>query len=285
MKRITFLAMLVVMLTNVWVPAFSDNPVLSGTHGSYSWVDLGTSVQWATCNVGATNPQDKGGQFSWGETSTKNRYYISDYKYYEYVVKDACMSRYCTCKSGYCTGCDDLTRLVLGDDAASVNMTGSWRMPTGAELQELYENCYWEWTDNYMDTGVKGFVTDQASAKIADGVTFRGTLVPYAVEAGDKGIIFVGNGGELNWPEVDGKIKGFRCYFEVKLGNGSPFTQGMRSFLVEDNDDENDTTTDINKSKSSVGSKVQKLIEEGKVVIIYDGVKYDTYGKKIIEEE
>ncbi len=145
----------------------------------------------------------------------------------------------------------------------------------------------WENGDNVVNPTFNEvtIVTDQASAKIADGVTFRGTLVPYAVEAGDKGIIFVGNGGELNWPEVDGKIKGFRCYFEVKLGNGSPFTQGMRSFLVEDNDDENDTTTDINKSKSSVGSKVQKLIEEGKVVIIYDGVKYDTYGKKIIEEE
>lgn len=36
---------------------------------SYEYVDLGLSVKWATCNVGATSPEEPGMYFRWGETT------------------------------------------------------------------------------------------------------------------------------------------------------------------------------------------------------------------------
>lgn len=51
---------------------------------------------------------------------------------------------------------DNLTILESEDDAACVNMRGSWRMPTKEEFQKLYDSCDTEWTDNYEGTGIKG---------------------------------------------------------------------------------------------------------------------------------
>ena len=41
---------------------------------------------------------------------------------------------------------DGKTVLEASDDAAVANWGGSWRMPTTAEFQELYENCTYIWT-------------------------------------------------------------------------------------------------------------------------------------------
>ena len=43
----------------------------SGILNGYKWVDLGLSVKWATCNVGANSPEEYGDYFAWGETSPK----------------------------------------------------------------------------------------------------------------------------------------------------------------------------------------------------------------------
>lgn len=37
-----------------------------GTLESHEWIDLGLSVKWATCNVGASRPEDYGYYFAWG---------------------------------------------------------------------------------------------------------------------------------------------------------------------------------------------------------------------------
>ena len=41
-----------------------------------AYVDLGlpSGLKWATCNVGAENPEDYGNYYAWGETSTKSEY-------------------------------------------------------------------------------------------------------------------------------------------------------------------------------------------------------------------
>ena len=41
------------------------------TINGHEYVDLGLSVKWATCNVGAENPWDYGDYFAWGETEVK----------------------------------------------------------------------------------------------------------------------------------------------------------------------------------------------------------------------
>ncbi|MBO7316575.1 MAG: hypothetical protein J6U44_05385, partial [Paludibacteraceae bacterium] len=51
---------------------------------------------------------------------------------------------------------DNKTVLEKEDDAATVNMGGSWRMPTKAEQDELRTECTWTWTSNYNGTGVAG---------------------------------------------------------------------------------------------------------------------------------
>ena len=47
----------------------------------HEFVDLGLSVKWATCNVGADRPEDAGDLYSWGETETKTNYSFATYKF------------------------------------------------------------------------------------------------------------------------------------------------------------------------------------------------------------
>ncbi len=121
----------------------TNNP--TGPENGYGYVDLGLSVKWATCNVGANNPEDCGDYFAWGETTTKDTYNWSTYKYcngdYDLLTK------YCN-KSSYGNNAfwDNKTQLELSDDAARANWGGSWRMPTDAEWKELINNCTWTWT-------------------------------------------------------------------------------------------------------------------------------------------
>jgi len=103
---------------------------LYGTNG-HDYVDLGLSVYWATCNVGATTPEGYGDYFAWGETSPKYTYTWANYKYCNGT--SSVMTKY--------NSTDGKTVLDLGDDAAHVNWGGAWRMPTNEELNELFYSC------------------------------------------------------------------------------------------------------------------------------------------------
>ena len=104
-------------------------------------VDLGLSVKWATCNLGASSPEEYGGYYSWGETEEKSCYDWTTYEYY----KDA---SYTNIGSNISGTQYDVVRAKLG---------GNWRMPTVSEMEELVNNCTWTWTTL---NGVNGqFVT------------------------------------------------------------------------------------------------------------------------------
>ena len=105
-------------------------------------VDLGLSVLWATCNVGASAPEDYGDYFAWGETKPKGSYAWDTYKFGDM----ANLTKY--------NKVDGLTTLALEDDAAAVNWGGYWRMPTVAEMEELFDNCSWTWTTK---NGINGY--------------------------------------------------------------------------------------------------------------------------------
>ena len=107
------------------------------------YVDLGLSVKWATCNVGATSPEEYGDYYAWGETSTKETY-VGD-KCPTYGFKSELQSQ------GYIDSEGNLTSQY---DAATANWGGDWRMPTVAELRELHDNCIWTWT---TQNGVNGY--------------------------------------------------------------------------------------------------------------------------------
>lgn len=108
----------------------SITPTLNG----HEYVDLGLSVKWATCNVGATSPEEYGNHFAWGEINPKNTYTKTNSKTYGKSMND-----------------------IHGNaeyDAASANWGGSWRMPTKSEIYELISKCSWLWT---TQNGVKGY--------------------------------------------------------------------------------------------------------------------------------
>ena len=121
----------------------ANNPkvVWKVTLCNFKLVDLGLSVKWATCNIGAESPEDYGDYFAWGETSSK-----SDYSYKYYRGTEDKLTKYC---NKY-----NKTVLDLSDDAARVNWGGSWRMPTDKEWDELVNQCFWRWT---TQNGVKGY--------------------------------------------------------------------------------------------------------------------------------
>ena len=120
----------------------------------HEYVDLGlpSGLKWATCNVGATTPEEYGDYFAWGETSPKSTYDWSTYKWCN--GSSTTITKYCV--SSYYGTVDNKTTLELTDDAAHVNWGGNWRMPTRAEQDELKNssNCTWTWT---TQNGVEGY--------------------------------------------------------------------------------------------------------------------------------
>lgn len=188
----------------------------------HEYVDLGLSVKWATCNVGASSPEDYGDYFAWGETEPKEVYDWSTYKWCN--GSSSSLTKYCI-SSSYGT-VDNKTTLELSDDAAAVNWGGNWRMPTDSELTELRENCTWTWTNQ---NGVYGYkVTSEKS-----GYTNKSIFLPAAgYREGSSFIIDGSSNGEHGhyWSSsVDGFLA-YRLYFykgSVKRGsngryNGQP---------------------------------------------------------------
>lgn len=104
-------------------------------------LDLPSGKKWASHNVGAKIPTDRGDHFAWGETTTKEQYSWSTYKYCsdgDYLHK---LTKYVVQESASATGVPDkIVTLQDADDAASANMGKEWRTPTRQEWQELIDN-------------------------------------------------------------------------------------------------------------------------------------------------
>ena len=127
----------------------SGNNNATGTANGHDYVDLGLSVKWATCNVGATKPEEYGNYYAWGETEPKTIYDWSTYKWSN-------GSEFTFTK--YESTVDNKTALDLEDDAARANWGDSWRMPTKEECEELLDNCTLKWVYSYKGTGVAGLI-------------------------------------------------------------------------------------------------------------------------------
>lgn len=113
-------------------------------------IDLGLSVKWASCNLGATKPHEYGYYYAWGETTPKNTY---DWKTYKYSKgTEVSLTKYNSLAAN--GKIDRKKELDLLDDAVNINLGGSWRMPTQKEFEELKTNCTWTWTTN---NGVRGY--------------------------------------------------------------------------------------------------------------------------------
>ena len=110
------------------------------------YVDLGLSVKWATFNVGATKPEEYGEYFAWGETEPRSASSFTQYwtAYKWCNGSGVSLTKYCY---GHNYGrVDNIMVLEPTDDAATVNLGSDWRTPTSTEIEELLNNCSWEYT-------------------------------------------------------------------------------------------------------------------------------------------
>ncbi|MBQ3806007.1 MAG: hypothetical protein II844_09445 [Prevotella sp.] len=121
---------------------------------AHDYVDLGLGVKWATHNVGADTPYGSGDYFAWGETEPKDDYSWETYKW----SKDSygTLTKYVS--FSWLDDVDNKEVLEAEDDAATANWHGTWRTPTINEIIDLRNKCYWEWTENYNNSGVNGYV-------------------------------------------------------------------------------------------------------------------------------
>ncbi len=150
------------------------------TINGHQAVDLGlpSGTLWATCNIGATNPEDRGDYFAWGETQTKENYTWDNYKFGTYKYSDGSgLTKY--------NLIDNKVVLDLSDDAAHVHWGGGWRMPTEAEQNELRTECTWEWDTHkqvFKVTGKNGnfiFLPAAGLCKGTHGYGYGGTAYGY----------------------------------------------------------------------------------------------------------
>ena len=154
----------------------------TGAISGHEYVDLGLSVKWATCNVGALSPSDYGGYYAWGETGTKSHYTEETYKYNrKNIGENISGTQY---------------------DVALVNWGNTWRLPTKAEFQELIDQCTWTWISlgghkGYRVTGVNG----------------NSIFLPSAGRLLDTSLGVIDNG--FYWSAMpEGEISAFVLYFD-----------------------------------------------------------------------
>lgn len=99
----------------------------------HEYVDFGlpTGTLWATCNVGASSPEQYGDLFAWGETETKKEFKVSNHKYSKRflgIFPDATKYKVD----------EECTQLDIEDDAARAQWGGAWEMPTALDIQLLF---------------------------------------------------------------------------------------------------------------------------------------------------
>ena len=146
-------------------------------NNNHEYVDLGLSVKWATCNVGANKPEDYGNYYAWGEVNTKDTYTVANSLTYGMQMNDI------TGNAQY--------------DAATANWGGDWRIPTKAELDELLNNCTWTWT---TQNGVNGYKVEGPNG---NSIFFpaAGTCAGYA------------EGGGYYWSSSPYESNGYLAYY------------------------------------------------------------------------
>ena len=102
------------------------SPVEITMFDSHEEVDLGlpSGLRWATCNIGATTPEDYGDYIAWAEVYPKDEYTWATYLFPNY----------------------NPTVLEPENDAATIRWSYGWRMPTKEDFEELLNNTTNVWT-------------------------------------------------------------------------------------------------------------------------------------------
>ncbi|MBR1788796.1 MAG: Ig-like domain-containing protein, partial [Bacteroidaceae bacterium] len=188
-----YLLLLLCALLSIGASAqVSDSGPRKASANGHEYVDLGlpSGTLWATHNIGATNPEDYGDYFAWGETegynSGKTDFDWSTYKYCNGDYNK--LTKYCN-SSGFGT-VDNKTELEFSDDAAYVNWGINWRMPSIGQFSELINSSYTTTTWTTVN-GVYG-------RKITSKSNGNSIFLPAAGCRDDTSLIYAGSYG-LYW--------------------------------------------------------------------------------------
>lgn len=152
-----------------YLKANDDEPVygniLSFTTPASEEVDLGLSVNWCSHNLGAESSPDYGNYYAWGETSSGGNFSWSTYFDSPYDP------------TGSWVGCS-LNSDIEGTE--NDPCPGRWRMPTRSEMEELVNQCSWEWctmegVNGYRVTGSSGAHIFLPAGGVAEGSSVNNT--------------------------------------------------------------------------------------------------------------
>lgn len=137
-------------LTNQLLGINNQNQTSRPSLSDQKYVDLGLSVKWATCNIGASKPEEAGNYYAWGETRAKGDYSLETYEW----ARGEKHNDYVLFKYTKYNLLDDKTRLDLQDDVATVKYGVGCRIPSAEEWNELMNYCKWEWATK---GGINGY--------------------------------------------------------------------------------------------------------------------------------
>lgn len=145
------------------IPLFVKGQKAQAING-HEFVDLGLSVNWASCNIGSKSPEGYGDFFAWGETYPKTSYNKMTYKFAgetlgrnDLGTLDAQMKSlvdYTKYLGDENKSVPNDIKLDIADDVANARWGSPWRMPTKNEICELVDSCNW-----LLDElkGIKGY--------------------------------------------------------------------------------------------------------------------------------
>ena len=225
-------------------------------HNGHEYVDLGLSVKWATCNVGAQSPEDYGEFYAWGETRAKTIYTVKGYRFRASgdAPHNVKFSKYDPDDK---SGPFSKKVLELADDVANVKWGGNWRMPTKEEIEELNWNCDWVWTTQNGVTGVK------ITSKV-EGYTDRSIFIPAAGYRIDSRHLFAGESGEY-WSSTNSMLKtsAYHLYFDSCGSSLDNTIVDYISELLYWHDDEGESF--INELPQSLADKILNYFHSGNV--------------------
>lgn len=226
------------------------------SYNGHEYVDLGLSVKWATCNVGAQTPAEYGEYYAWGETRPKTIYTWRGYRFRASgdSYSDIKFSKYNPDEI-----LDHLKKTVLdlADDVANVKWGGNWRMPTKEEIEELVWNCDWVWTTQNGVNGVK------ITSKV-EGYTDRSIFMPAAGYRDDSKLIFTEESGYL-WSSsnTDMRTSAHCIHFD---SHGSFLDETIRNCIDEGWYWYDEEDVDVfSKMPQSLAVKLRNYFDAGKV--------------------
>ncbi len=117
----------------------SNDSEADGSIDSHEFIDLGLSVKWATCNIGASSPTGFGSYFAFGDPNGYNL--TSEYDWEKYYTRNKFSEGTSIEGSQY--------------DPACAQWGKKWRLPTKREWEELMNNCMVEFSSINSIKGLK----------------------------------------------------------------------------------------------------------------------------------